>query len=65
MTQTIIVFIIVIAAIGYSIYSFVKNLRKKETTACGGCNGCDIKKEITKHSSNNSPNSASISCGCK
>jgi len=49
MTQTIIVYAIIVLAIVYSAYAVLKNVRKKETSPCGDCNGCDIKKEITKN----------------
>jgi len=49
MIQTIIVYAIIILAIAYSVYAVIKNIRKKESSACGDCNGCDIKKEITKN----------------
>lgn len=49
MLQTIIVYAIIVLAIAYSVYAVLKNIRKKETSACGDCNGCDIKKEITKN----------------
>jgi hypothetical protein len=49
MLQNIIVYSIIVLAIAYSVYAILKNIRKKETSACGDCNGCDIKKEITKN----------------
>ncbi|MDP4240492.1 MAG: FeoB-associated Cys-rich membrane protein [Bacteroidota bacterium] len=49
MFQTIIVYIIIALAITYSVYAVVKNARKKEKSACDDCNGCDIKREITKN----------------
>lgn len=49
MTQNIIVYAIIVLAIVYSAYAVLKNVRKKETSPCGDCNGCDIKKEITKN----------------
>jgi len=49
MLQTIIVYAIIVLAIVYSVYAVLKNVRKKETSPCGDCNGCDIKKEITKN----------------
>ena len=51
MVQNIIVFVIIALAILYSIYSIVKNIRKKDDSACGDCDGCDIKKEINKNTS--------------
>jgi len=52
MTQSILVLIIIAFTIVYSVYAVVKNIRKKETSACGDCNGCDIKKEIMKNMAN-------------
>jgi len=49
MIQNIIVYAIIILAIVYSAYAVIKNIRKKDTSPCGDCNGCDIKKEITKN----------------
>jgi len=49
MIQNIIVYSIIVLAIAYSVYAILKNIRKKETSACGDCNGCDIKNEITKN----------------
>ena len=49
MIQNIIVYAIIVLAIAYSVYAVLKNIRKKETSACGDCNGCEIKKEITKN----------------
>lgn len=63
MIQNILVLIIIVFAIGYSVYAVVKNIRKKETTSCGGCNGCDIKREITKNIKPNSSNDPTT-CGC-
>ncbi len=63
MTQNIIVLIIIVLAIVYSIYAVVKNIRKKDTSPCGDCNGCDIKKEITKNKVGKSTKDPA-SCGC-
>lgn len=49
MLQTIIVYAIIVLAVAYSVYAVIKNIRKKDTSPCGDCNGCDIKKEITKN----------------
>jgi len=46
----------------YSVYAILKNIRKKETSPCGDCNGCDIKKEITKNLK--TPVKVPASCGC-
>lgn len=50
MTQTTIVLIIIALSITYTVFSVVKNLKKKEEedSSCGDCNGCDIKNEISK-----------------
>ncbi|MEI7503469.1 MAG: FeoB-associated Cys-rich membrane protein [Paludibacter sp.] len=63
MLQTIIVYIIIIFAISYTIYSVVKSIRKKETSACGDCNGCGIKDEITKNITNKKTKDPTT-CGC-
>jgi large-conductance mechanosensitive channel len=47
MTQEIIVFIILSAVIFYVIITVVRKMRIKKTDACGGCTGCDLKKELT------------------
>jgi len=49
MIQNIIVYSIIVLAIAYSVYAVIKNIRKKDTSPCGDCNGCDIKNEITKN----------------
>jgi len=63
MTQTILVLIIIALSIIYSVYALVRNVRKKETSACGDCNGCDIKKEITKNINHNISKDPTT-CGC-
>jgi hypothetical protein len=47
MTQEIIVFIILSAVIFYVVFTAVRKIRIKKTDACGGCTGCDLKKELT------------------
>jgi len=64
MFQTILVYIIIISAVAYTIYAVIKNINKKETSACGDCNGCDIKKEITKNIANR-PSKDPTTCGCE
>ncbi|MFA5045150.1 MAG: FeoB-associated Cys-rich membrane protein [Paludibacter sp.] len=64
MFQTILVYIIIISAVAYTIYAVIKNINKKETSACGDCNGCDIKKEITKNIANR-PSKDPATCGCE
>lgn len=63
MTQTILVLIIIALSIIYSVYALVRNVRKKETSACGDCNGCDIKSEITKNLSQKATKNPET-CGC-
>ncbi|HLP04195.1 MAG TPA: FeoB-associated Cys-rich membrane protein [Paludibacter sp.] len=49
MLQTIIVYAIILLSIAYSVFAVLKNIRAKDTSGCGDCNGCDIKREITKN----------------
>jgi len=63
MLQNIIVLIIIVGAIGYSVYAVVKNIRKKDSSPCGDCNGCGIKKEITKNKAGTRTKNPA-SCGC-
>ena len=63
MVQNIIVLVIIALVMAYSIYAIVKNVRKKDTSSCGECNGCDIKKEITKNSACKVTKDPS-KCGC-
>jgi hypothetical protein len=63
MTQLILVLIIIGLSIFYTIYALVKNIRKKETSACGDCNGCGIKNEITKNLSQKESKDPTT-CGC-
>ena len=63
MFQTILVYIIIVSAIAYTIYAVIKNIRKKETSACGDCNGCEIKNEITKNISKGTSKDPAT-CGC-
>jgi large-conductance mechanosensitive channel len=46
MIQEIIVFIILSAVISYVVVSVVRKMRVKKTNACGGCTGCDLKKDL-------------------
>ena len=48
MIQVLLVLVIVAFTVVYSIYAIVKNIRKEESP-CGDCNGCDVKKEITRN----------------
>ncbi|ADQ79610.1 hypothetical protein Palpr_1464 [Paludibacter propionicigenes WB4] len=65
MTQNIIVLIIIVFAIIYSVYAVLKNIRKKDTSPCGDCNGCDVKKEILKNSKTPSKNPSTCGCATK
>lgn len=65
MTQNIIVLIIIVFAIIYSVYAVLKNIRKKDTSPCGDCNGCDVKKEILKNSKTASKNPSTCGCATK
>lgn len=49
MLQEIIVFVIISVALGYTIYSVVKSLHIKNSAPCGGCTGCDVKREVLKN----------------
>ena len=63
MLQNIIVYLILTAAVVYSVYAVVKSVRKKEKSGCDGCDGCGIKSEILEHSKKRvtrDPNT----CGC-
>lgn len=43
--QTIIAYIIIGVAVGYTIYSVVKALSRKNVPSCGGsCEGCKLKE---------------------
>jgi len=70
MLQNIIVYTIIVLSIAYTVYAVLKNIRKKETSACGDCNGCEIKKEITKNLKPVAKNPATCgskdpdTCGC-
>ncbi len=47
MNQDTIALILVLAALFYTVYAVVKNLRKKETS-CTGCASCEIKRAVQK-----------------
>ncbi len=49
MNQDIIVYVIILAAVIYSIYAVVKSITGKKKSSCDGCSGCDVKHEITKN----------------
>ncbi|MBQ5856992.1 MAG: FeoB-associated Cys-rich membrane protein [Bacteroidales bacterium] len=40
MTQTIIAYIIICAAVGYTIYSVVRKLRNNDKNSCSDCSCC-------------------------
>ncbi|RZT95616.1 hypothetical protein EV201_0240 [Ancylomarina subtilis] len=43
-------YLIILAAVSYSLYHFYKVIRpNKKTSLCGGCPSCDIKKELVKN----------------
>ena len=63
MIQNILVLIIIAFVVVYSVYAVVKSIRKKDTSPCGDCNGCDIKKEITKNLKQKQSKDPST-CGC-
>lgn len=44
MIQDIMVFVILISTAIIIAYRTVKNIKEKQNSACGGCNGCDLKK---------------------
>jgi len=48
MTQLFIVYLIIAAAIAYTIYSLVKTIRIKSTGGCGDSCGCTAKDEFKK-----------------
>ena len=43
MIQELVANLIIFAALFYSVYSIIKNLKGKQTK-CGGCHSCKIKK---------------------
>ena len=63
MNQTILVYIIIAAVLLYSVYAVIKSLKKKDTSGCGDCHGCDLKNEINSHSPGHKPKTPT-SCGC-
>ena len=63
MTQIIIVLAIIVFAILYTIYAVVKSIRKKNSSACGDCNGCGVKDQINRNKSAK-PDKDPGSCGC-
>lgn len=63
MNQTIIVYIIIAAVLLYSLYAVIKSLKKKESSGCGDCHGCDLKNEINSHAPDHKKKNPT-SCGC-
>ena len=48
--QLITTYFIILAAVSYSLYHLYKVIRPvKETSLCGGCASCNIKKELLKN----------------
>ena len=48
--QLITTYFIILAAVSYSLYHLYKVIKPaKETSLCGGCASCNIKKELLKH----------------
>ncbi|WP_421919933.1 FeoB-associated Cys-rich membrane protein [Marinifilum sp.] len=48
--QLILTYLIILYAVAYTCYQFVRLIRKQKKSACGGgsCSGCDFKKELNK-----------------
>ncbi|MFM2291093.1 MAG: hypothetical protein RIS29_906 [Bacteroidota bacterium] len=63
MNQTILVYIIIAAVLLYSVYAVIKSLKKKDTSGCGDCHGCDLKNEINSHLPDHKRKDPT-SCGC-
>ena len=43
-------YLIILAAVSYSLYHLYKVIRPaKDASLCGGCGSCDIKKELMKN----------------
>lgn len=49
MFQDIIVLLIITAAIGYTLYSTVRSLTRKNRNVCDGCAGCEVRQEVLKN----------------
>ena len=48
--QLFITYLIILAAVSYSLYHLYKVIRPAKTTSiCGGCASCDIKKDLIKN----------------
>ncbi len=48
MLQNILVYIIILSAVGYTVFSVVRSIRKKDKSPCDGCKGCDLKSEVNR-----------------
>ena len=48
--QLIATYVIILIAVGYTLYEFIKLFRPKDSNCGGACTSCDIKKELTKRS---------------
>jgi len=48
--QLITTYLIILAAVSYSLYHLYKVIKpNKNASLCGGCGSCDIKKELIKN----------------
>ena len=51
--QLIATYLIILAAVSYSLYHLYKVIKPaKNASLCGGCGSCDIKKELMKNKIN-------------
>jgi len=44
MIQNLIALTIVFSAVGFTLFSIIKNLTAKNASHCGGCSGCSLKE---------------------
>lgn len=53
MIQNLIALVIFFFAIGYTIFSVIKNVTAKKSSHCGGCDDCSFKKlpKVSNHKS--------------
>jgi hypothetical protein len=54
MFEYFIVYLIIAAAVVYTVYKTIKSVNDKKKSLCDGCSGCDIKHEVLKNQKNNS-----------
>lgn len=48
--QLFLTYLIILAAVSYSLYHLYKVIKpSKNTSLCGGCASCNIKKELVKN----------------